>query len=64
MEESVGSIMIAGEIDRVKGKVVKVMNRVPKDYDQIFGRKIISMLSEMEREVNEWLQHTDDSSIV
>lgn len=55
MRESLGSINMAREFDRVKQKVVTVMNRIPEPFDQILSRKTLNLLNVLEAEVNEWL---------
>lgn len=60
MRESLGSINMAREFDIVKQKVVTTMNRIPKPFDQILSRRTLKLLHELEAEVNEWFDSTEE----
>jgi hypothetical protein len=51
---------MAREFDIVKQKVVTTMNRIPKPFDQILSRRTLKLLHELEAEVNEWFDSTEE----
>lgn len=52
--EFFGSIALAGEIDRIKDKIVQTMNRLPHPTDQVYARQVDEKLRELETLLNVW----------
>jgi len=50
-----GSIQLAEEFDRIKEKVVLVMNRIGNPTDQDFAKRIDLLLREIEHTATDWL---------